>query len=109
MSQAPWSSVAYQMAEEARQEPQKRSLLLALPSLLSQGASALEVAKMAAAKPDAVESLLRELSSYRVVEAHSSGASVPFAGTLYYLTSDGSQFFKELEYLLSSQSRGLGV
>ena len=106
MNESPqsWAHLAYQVVEEAKKPPDTTRVLLRLPSLLGHGASALEIAKITATKPDRIESLLRSLSSYRVLEAQPSGTTIPYASTLYYLSSEGPQFFRQVEVLLSSTS-----
>lgn len=103
-AQPSWSNLVYRLAQQARTEPEAGRLLLSLPKVLSQGASTLEVARRTSVKPERVDTLLRDLNSHRVVEAQSSGASVPFAGTLYYLGPEAQPFFSQFEALMSSDS-----
>ena len=107
-TQAPaWTSLAYRIANDAStQGPPATRLLLTLPTLLSNGASPLEIARKTASAPDSIESLLNELSSYRIVESQPS--TLPYA-SMYYLSSEGVQFFNHVQALLSSSTSSVNT
>jgi len=67
-----------------------------LPQFLGRGASALEVARNIQSKPEDVASVLQELAEYDIVKIQSSGLNVPFGESLYSMTADGMQFFKQM-------------
>lgn len=67
-----------------------------LPALLTDGASPLEIARRTKTPLPSVNEILADLYGYGVVETQSTGSSLPEASRVYYLTSDGIQFFREV-------------
>ena len=97
-----WTSLAYKVVSEASAVgPPATRVLVSLPSFLTRGASPLEIARNTQASPSYVDALLKDLSSYSIVEAQPS--NVPF-GSLYSLTSEGVPFFTHVQSLLASPS-----
>lgn len=78
-----------------------------LPSLLTQGASSLEIARRTNTPVRQVDELLSDLSQYGVVESQSTGAGLPDAARVYHITSDGILFFRELEQALLDNARSI--
>ena len=107
MSQAPpaWQGYVFKLAAAIAQgestAKEQAGVLHQLPELLSTVASPLEIARRTQTTRTKVSELLSELSEYRVVRVSSTGTGSPFT-ELYSLTSEGSQFFSQLESLLST-------
>jgi hypothetical protein len=100
-----WTPFIFELAAEARDSSTPTARIVrVLPSMLSTGAAPLEIARVAHASPESVDSLLKELASYRLVDTQPSGSTLPFARELYHLSHDGPLFFRELNTLLSSSS-----
>lgn len=72
------------------------SVIRRLPSLLTRGASPLEIARQTGEGLGAVTTLLTKLTESGVVESQSTGATLPEASRVYHLTSEGALFFREL-------------
>ena len=105
MAHAPpeWRSLARDLADQAEDTATYRVVRI-LPSMLSSGTSALEVARKSSAPPKQVDEILHRLSEHNIVESSSSGTTVPFATKLYHMRAEGPRFFSYLEDLLSSSS-----
>lgn len=100
-----WRSLARELADEAEDTVTYRVVRI-LPSMLSSGTSALEVARKSSASPKQVDEILNRLSEHNIVESSSSGTTVPFATKLYHMRSDGPRFFSYLDDLLPPGSSG---
>ena len=88
---------AHELAKSAEEHESRRLLIGALPSLLSSGTSALEVARHSRTPPQEVDDVLQELSTHGVVKYElvgSSSSGVPYGDRLYYMGREGREFFR---------------
>ena len=97
MSHAPrsWRSDMYRMWSDLEAKSSSTALRQ-LPSLLTNGASPLEIARQTSTPLADVTKILSELAGYGIVERQSTGTTLPEAARVYHLTSEGVAFFREL-------------
>jgi len=89
-----WLRLVYKYKDDPDDSAAK--LVARLPQYLSKGASALEIARNLQSKPDAVSAVLQELAEYDLVKVQASGLNVSFGDSLYSMTAEGMQFFKQM-------------
>lgn len=90
-----WRSDMYRLWSDLEQKSSSTAMRQ-LPALLKEGASPLEIARRTRTPLPSVNEILADLYGYGVVEAQSTGSSLPEASRVYYLTSDGVRFFHEV-------------
>ena len=94
-SSAPnWMRLFYKYKDDPSGNSAK--IVARLPQFLGRGASAIEIARQIQSKPEDVAAVLQELAEYEIVKVQTSGLNVPFGESLYSMTADGMQFFKQM-------------
>lgn len=90
-----WLRLVYRY-KDAPDDPAAK-IVSRLPQFLNKGASALEIARNTQSKPEDVASVLKDLAEYDLVKVQTSGMNVSFGDTLYSMTAEGMQFFRQLQ------------
>lgn len=101
-----WKPLAHKIARDAEKEVSYREIVKVLPTLLSSGTSALEVARQSHVSPETADQVLGHLSEFEIVSSSTSGSNVRYGDRLYYMRSEGRPFFLYLDGLISSGSTG---
>jgi hypothetical protein len=94
MESANWLRLVYELKDNPQGADAK--IAFRLPEFLNRGASTLEIARKTQNKPEDVDAFIRKLAEYDLVKVQSSGTNVRFGESLYSLTADGVQFFKQI-------------
>ncbi|MFN0006680.1 MAG: hypothetical protein ACKVXR_02135 [Planctomycetota bacterium] len=89
-----WMRLVYKY-QDAKDDSAR--IVARLPQFLTKGASALEIARHTQSKPEEVASVLKDLAVYDLVKAQTSGLNVSFGDTLYSMTAEGMQFFRQMQ------------
>lgn len=90
----PWMELAYSLTQSP--ESAETRVARRLPDVLTQGASVLEISRRLGESPETVNPLLDRLAESDVLSREPSGMSAPYSQTLYYIRSDGFEFFRYL-------------